>query len=233
MMIHANVLEAARRTGVTKLLYLGSSCIYPRLARQPISESELLQGELEPTNEAYALAKIAGIKMCSSYRSQYGCDFISAMPTNLYGPNDNFDLQGSHVLPALIRKFHEAKLQGLPEVMIWGTGSPLREFLHVDDLADACIFLMDNYTDPDHINVGTGEDLAIRDLAYTVRDIVYPEAELVFDTSRPDGTPRKVLDVSRLEELGWKSTINLRDGIESTYQWFLDNYGTGEIRGAA
>jgi len=233
MMIHANVLEAARRTGVTKLLYLGSSCIYPRMAHQPIAEEQLLQGELEPTNEAYALAKITGIKMCSSYRSQYDCNFISAMPTNLYGPNDNFDLVGSHVLPALIRKFHEAKLQDYPEVMIWGTGSPLREFLHVDDLADACVFLMDNYEDSEHINVGTGDDLPIRDLAQIVRDIVYPEAELVFDTSRPDGTPRKVLDVGRLERLGWKSTINLRDGIESTYRWFLENYESGEIRGAA
>ena len=233
MMIHANVLEAARRTGVRKLLYLGSSCIYPRMASQPIAEHQLLQGELEPTNEAYALAKISGIKMCSSYRTQYGCDFISAMPTNLYGPNDNFDLQGSHVLPALIRKFHEAKLEGRKEVMIWGTGSPLREFLHVDDLADACIFLMDNYDDPEHINVGTGDDLPIRELAYIVRDIVHPEGELVFDTSRPDGTPRKVLNVEKLEKLGWKSSINLRDGIESTYKWFLEMSESGEIRGAA
>ena len=233
IMIHANVLEAARRVGVTKLLYLGSSCIYPRMAMQPIAEHQLLQGELEPTNEAYALAKISGIKMCSSYRSQYGSNFISAMPTNLYGPNDNFDLKGSHVLPALIRKFHEAKLEGRSEVMIWGTGSPLREFLHVDDLADACLFLMDNYDDNEHINVGTGDDLAIRDLALTVRDIVHPEGELVFDTSRPDGTPRKVLDVSKLETLGWKAQINLRDGIESTYMWFLEQYAAGQIRGAA
>ena len=233
MMIHANVLEAARRTGVTKLLYLGSSCIYPRMAMQPIAEHQLLQGELEPTNEAYALAKIAGIKMCSSYRAQYGCNFISAMPTNLYGPNDNFDLQGSHVLPALIRKFHEAKTAPHKEVVVWGTGSPLREFLHVDDLADACIFLMDNYDDEEHINVGTGEDLAIRELAQIVRDIVCPEAELVFDTSRPDGTPRKVLDVSRLEELGWKAQMNLRDGIETTYSWFVEQAEHGQIRGAA
>ena len=233
MMIHANVLEAARRTGVAKLLYLGSSCIYPRMAMQPIAEHQLLQGELEPTNEAYALAKIAGIKMCSSYRTQYGCNFISAMPTNLYGPNDNFDLKGSHVLPALIRKFHEAKNAEHKEVIVWGTGSPLREFLHVDDLADACLFLMDYYDDDEHINVGTGEDLAIRELAQLVRDVVCPEAELVFDTSRPDGTPRKVLDVSRLEKLGWKAKLNLRDGIETTYAWFVEQYEQGQIRGAA
>lgn len=233
IMIHANVLEAAHRVGVTKLLYLGSSCIYPRMAMQPIAEHQLLQGELEPTNEAYALAKITGIKMCSSYRSQYGCNFISAMPTNLYGPNDNFDLHGSHVLPALIRKFHEAKLTGAREVVVWGTGSPLRELLHVDDLADACVFLMDNYDSDEHINVGTGDDLPIRELAMIVRDIVYPSAELIFDTSRPDGTPRKVLDVSRLEQMGWKAGVNLRDGIESTYDWFLREYESGSVRGAA
>lgn len=233
IMIHANVLEAARRTEVTKLLYLGSSCIYPRMAMQPIAEHQLLQGELEPTNEAYALAKISGIKMCSSFREQYGCDFISAMPTNLYGPNDNFDLKGSHVLPALIRKFHEAKLEGRTEVVVWGTGSPLREFLHVDDLADACLFLMENYDEAEHINVGTGDDLPIRDLAMIVRDIVHPRGELIFDTSRPDGTPRKVLDVSRIEKLGWKAKVNLREGIESTYRWFLDEYDSGRIRGAA
>ena len=232
MMIHANVLEAARRVEVTKLLYLGSSCIYPRMSMQPIAEHQLLQGSLEPTNEAYALAKISGIKMCASYRSQYGCDYISAMPTNLYGPNDNFDLQGSHVLPALIRKFHEAKLSGASEVVIWGTGSPLREFLHVDDLADACMFLMDHYNDAEHINVGTGDDLAIRDLAQMIRDVVYPEAELFFDTTKPDGTPRKVLDVSRLENLGWKASVNLREGIEATYGWFLEQYEVGQYRGA-
>lgn len=232
IMIHANVLEAARRVDTTKLLYLGSSCIYPRMAKQPISEQQLLQGELEPTNEAYALANISGIKMCSSYRSQYGCNFISAMPTNLYGPNDNFDLVGSHVLPALIRKFHEAKIEGRREVVVWGTGSPLREFLHVDDLADACVYLMNNYEDSEHINVGTGDDLPIRDLAMMVRDTVFPSAELVFDSSRPDGTPRKVLDVSRLEDLGWKAQINLRDGIESTYKWFLEHYAIGDLRGA-
>ncbi len=233
IMIHANVLEAARRVNVTKLLYLGSSCIYPRMSMQPIAEHQLLQGALEPTNEAYALAKISGIKMCSSYRSQYGCNFISAMPTNLYGPNDNFDLKGSHVLPALIRKFHEAKQIGSDEVVVWGTGSPLREFLHVDDLADACLFLMDNYEDSEHINVGTGDDLPIRDLANVIREIVYPECELVFDTTRPDGTPRKVLDVGRLEKLGWKAQTNLREGIEATYQWFLEQYDSGQVRGAA
>ncbi len=233
LMIHANVLEAARRVDVTKLLYLGSSCIYPRLSHQPIAEHQLLQGQLEPTNEPYALAKIAGIKMCSSYRTQYGCNFISAMPTNLYGPNDNFDLQGSHVLPALIRKFHEAKVTGSDEVVVWGTGSALREFLHVDDLADACVFLMDNYEEAGHINVGTGDDLSIRALAEIIRDTVHPDAQLRFDSSKPDGTPRKVLDVSRIESMGWKASTNLRDGIESTYAWFLEHYDAGDLRGAA
>ncbi|MEM9656595.1 MAG: GDP-L-fucose synthase [Actinomycetota bacterium] len=223
LMIHCSVIEAAHRVESTqKLLYLGSSCIYPRHANQPITEEELLTGELEPTNEAYALAKIAGIKMCSTYRQQYGRNFISAMPTNLYGPNDNFDLTSSHVLPALMRKFHEAKVSGEPSVEIWGTGSPMREFLHVDDLAEACLFLMDNYDDAGHINVGTGEDLPISDLAGLVRDVVYPQAQLDFDTSKPDGMPRKVLDTSRINALGWKPTIELRDGIEDTYRWFLE-----------
>lgn len=221
MMIHGTVVEAAHRYGTRKLLYLGSSCIYPRHAAQPIKESELLTGPLEPTNEWYAIAKIAGIKLCQAYRKQYGCDFISAMPTNLYGPNDNFDLNSSHVLPALIRKFHDAKLSGATEVEIWGTGSPMREFLHVDDLADACVFLMENYEDDDHINIGTGVDLAIRELAELVGSIVHPHATLRFDTSKPDGTPRKVLDVSRLTELGWSANIALDDGIRSTYEWFL------------
>ena len=221
MMIHATVVQAAHEFDVTKLLYLGSSCIYPREASQPITEEQLLTGALEPTNESYAIAKIAGIKLCQSYRRQYGDNFISAMPTNLYGPNDNFDLSSSHVLPALIRKFHDAKLAGAPTVEIWGTGSPMREFLHVDDLADACLFLMDNYEDDTHINVGTGEDQTIRVLAELVRDIVYPAAELVFDTSKPDGMPRKVLDVSKLRRLGWQPTLDLRTGIESTYEWFL------------
>jgi GDP-L-fucose synthase len=223
MMIHATVVHASHLFDVRKLLYLGSSCIYPRLATQPITEDQLLTGPLEPTNEAYALAKIAGIKLCASYNEQYGCDFVSAMPTNLYGPNDNFDLQSSHVLPALIRKFDDARAEGRTEVEIWGTGSALREFLHVDDLADACLFLLRNYDGPGHINVGSGEDLSIRALAELIRDIVHPEAELVFDTSKPDGTPRKVLDVSRLDALGWSSSIGLRDGIETTYQWYLAN----------
>lgn len=232
-MIHANCIEAARRSDVTKLLYLGSSCIYPRLAHQPIDEGQLLQGELEVTNEAYALAKISGIKMCNSYREQYGCSFISAMPTNLYGPNDNFDLAGSHVLPALIRKFHDAREAERPDVVVWGTGSALREFLHVDDLAHACEYLMLEYDEPNHINVGTGQDLSIRALAETIRSIVYPEANLIFDTSKPDGTPRKVLDVTKLEQLGWKAQIQLIEGIESTYAWFLANYDSGQLRGAA
>ncbi|MGD0287258.1 MAG: GDP-L-fucose synthase [Acidimicrobiales bacterium] len=231
MMIHGTVVHASHLYDVTKLLYLGSSCIYPRQATQPITEDQLLTGPLEPTNEAYALAKIAGIKLCSSYRAQYGSNFISAMPTNLYGPNDNFDLNSSHVLPALIRKFHDAKVGAAPEVEIWGTGSPMREFLHVDDLADACLFLMEHYEEKGHINVGTGEDLSIRALAELVRDVVYPGAKLVFDTSKPDGMPRKLLDVSKLRSLGWSPTIGLEDGIRSTYQWFLDALKTNEVRG--
>jgi GDP-L-fucose synthase len=223
MMIHGTVVEAARRFETRKLLYLGSSCIYPRLANQPITEEELLTGTLEPTNEAYAIAKIAGIKLCEAYRAQYGCNFISAMPTNLYGPGDNFDLTSSHVLPALIRKFHEAKLAGSDEVPIWGTGSAQREFLHVDDLADACVYLMEHYEDASHINVGTGEDLAIRSLAELVGSIVHPSARLAFDPSKPDGTPRKLLDVSRLRALGWQHRIELAEGIASTYDWFLDH----------
>lgn len=229
LMIHGTVVHAAHNTGTKKLLYLGSSCIYPRHAAQPIVEGELLTGPLEPTNEGYALAKIAGIKLCSTYRRQYGDDFISAMPTNLYGPGDNYDLAASHVIPALIRKFHEAKNADGTEVEIWGSGSAMREFLHVDDLAEACLFLMDHYSDEEHVNVGTGEDLSIADLAATVREVVYPEAELVFDTSKPDGTPRKVLDVSKLHELGWKHSIGLRDGLQASYQWFLDHYD--EARG--
>ena len=228
LMIHATVVHAAYREGVRKLLYLGSSCIYPRECPQPMKEECLLTGPLEPTNEPYAVAKIAGIKLCQAYRHQYGCDFISAMPTNLYGPNDNFDLTSSHVLPALIRKFHDAKADGRGEVVIWGTGSPRREFLHVDDLADACLFIMEYYDRDLHINVGTGEDLSILELAEMVRDVVFPEAGLTFDTSKPDGTPRKLLDVSRLQGLGWHHRISLRDGIAATYQWFLDHHA--EIR---
>lgn len=225
LMIHATVVHAAHQTGSTKLLYLGSSCIYPRMATQPITEDQLLTGPLEPTNEGYALAKIAGIKLCQTYRTQYGSDFISAMPTNLYGPGDNFDLESSHVIPALMRKFHDAKLAGRGEVEIWGTGSAMREFLHVDDLASACLFLMEHYSGAEHVNVGTGIDLSIRALAEAVRDVIYPKAELVFDTSKPDGTPRKVLDVSKLHALGWKHSVELRDGLATTYQWFLDQHG--------
>ncbi len=232
MMIHGTVVHAAHEYDVKKLLYLGSSCIYPRQATQPITEDQLLTGPLEPTNEWYAIAKISGIKLCQAYRRQYGCDFISAMPTNLYGPNDNFDLTSSHVLPALIRKFHDARTSADPEVEIWGTGSPMREFLHVDDLADACLFLMENYSDDSHINVGTGVDLSIRDLAEKVRDVVCPEATLRFDTSKPDGTPRKVLDVTKLNDLGWSPSIDLDTGIRTTYQWFLDQQAVhADLRG--
>jgi GDP-L-fucose synthase len=224
MMIHATVVHAAHLFDVRRLLYLGSSCIYPREAPQPMREDALLTGPLEPTNEPYALAKIAGIKLCQSYRRQYGRDFISAMPTNLYGPNDNFDLTASHVLPALMRKFHDAKAAGNPEVVVWGSGSPRREFLHVDDLADACVFLMEQYGDAEHINVGTGIDLSIRELAEMIREIVYPAARLVFDASKPDGPPRKLLDVRRLHALGWRHRIELHEGIEATYAWFLEHH---------
>jgi GDP-L-fucose synthase len=223
MLIHATVVHAAHQFGVKKLLYLGSSCIYPRDCAQPMTEEQLLTGALEPTNESYAIAKIAGIKLCEAYRKQYGDDFISAMPTNLYGPNDNFDLASSHVIPALMRKFHDAKVAGEREVVIWGTGTPRREFLHVDDLADACVFLMKHYDGPQHINVGTGEDLSICELAQMVGAAVYPAAKLTFDTTKPDGMPRKLLDVSRLHALGWRHRIGLREGIASTYNWFLEN----------
>ena len=235
LMIHATVVHAAYQIGVKKLLYLGSSCIYPRQANQPIIESELLAGPLEPTNEGYALAKITGIKLCQTYRRQYGCNFISAMPTNLYGPGDNFDLSGGHVLPAMIRKFHESKVEGRTTVEIWGSGSPLREFLHVDDLADACTFLMEHYSGDDHINVGTGIDVSIRTLAEMVAEIVHPEARLVFDRSKPDGTPRKLLNVDRLESLGWQASVPLHEGIRSTYTWYLAQLepGGGGLRGVA
>ncbi len=223
MMIHATVVHAAHLYGTRKLLYLGSSCIYPRLADQPISEDALLTGTLEPTNEAYAIAKIAGIKLCQSYRHQYGCNFISAMPTNLYGPGDNFDLQSGHVLPALMRKFHEAKVAGDPQVVIWGTGQPRREFLHCDDLAECCLFLMESYESDEPINIGTGIDLRISELAETLRGVIYPEAELIFDSDKPDGMPRKVLDVSRVHDIGWTHRIELQEGIEATYAWFLEN----------
>ena len=230
LMIHSTVVQAAHRTGVDKLLYLGSSCIYPRHADQPITEEALLTGPLEPTNEGYALAKIAGIKLCETYRRQYGDDFISAMPTNLYGPGDNFDLEGGHVLPALMRRFHEAREAGDDSVTGWGTGTARREFLHVDDLADACLFLMDRYSEAGHVNVGTGVDLTIRELAETVRDLVHPEGELVFDTSRPDGMPRKVLDVSRLTDLGWTATTSLAEGLGDTYRWYLEAAERGVLR---
>jgi GDP-L-fucose synthase len=234
MMIHATVVHAAHLFGAKKLLYLGSSCIYPREAPQPMREEHLLTGPLEATNEWYAISKIAGIKLCQAYRKQYGSDFISAMPTNLYGPRDNFDLASSHVLPAMIRKFHDAKAEGRREVTIWGTGTPRREFLHVDDLADACLFLMRHYNDAIHINVGTGEDLTIRELAEMVREIVHPQAVIVQDTSKPDGTPRKLLDMSRLHALGWRHRIGLREGIASAYEWFVANVqGAGAGEGQA
>jgi GDP-L-fucose synthase len=227
MMIHATVVQSAHLYGATKLLYLGSSCIYPRECAQPIKEEYLLTGPLEPTNEPYAIAKIAGIKLCESFRRQYGSNFVAAMPTNLYGPNDNFDLMSSHVLPALIRKFHDAKIDGASEVVVWGTGTPKREFLHTDDLADACVYLMRHYQgDSSHINVGTGIDQSIGDLALMVRDIVHPDARLVFDTTKPDGSPRKLLDVSRLHALGWRHRISLRDGLAAVYDWFLEHHDT-------
>jgi len=223
LMIHGTVVHSAHETNVRKLLYLGSSCIYPRDAAQPITEDELLTGPLEATNEWYAIAKIAGIKLCQAYRRQYGSDFISAMPTNLYGPGDNFDLDSSHVIPALIRKFHDAKHRGdANEVEVWGTGSAFREFLHVDDLAAACLYLMEHYSDDSHINVGTGVDLSIKELAETIRGVVNPDAQLVWDSSKPDGTPRKLLDVTRLRSLGWSPSIALADGLATTYQWYLD-----------
>jgi GDP-L-fucose synthase len=220
LMIHATIVEASRIHRVKRLLYLGSSCIYPRACAQPIREEYLLSGPLEPTNEPYAIAKISGIRLCQAYRRQYGCDFISAMPTNLYGPRDNFDLTSSHVLPAIMRKFHDARLAGASTATVWGTGRPRREFLHVDDLADACLFLMEHYDGEEHINVGTGEDLSIRELAEMIRAVVAPEVGIGFDDSKPDGMPRKLLDVGRLHDLGWRHRIELGDGIASTYDWF-------------
>ena len=220
LMIEANVIEAARIAGVAKLLFLGSSCIYPRLAAQPIGEDALLTGPLEPTNEWYAIAKIAGIKLCQAYRRQFGCDFISAMPTNLYGPGDNYDLASSHVLPALLRKVHEVKLAGAPSITLWGTGTPLREFLHVDDLADACIFLLQRYSDEGHVNVGSGHDLSIRDLASLVCRVVGFEGKIEHDLTKPDGTPRKLMDSGRLAAMGWQSGISLEQGIAGVYRSF-------------
>jgi len=224
LMIHCTVVDAAYQHRVRKLLYLGSSCVYPREAPQPMREEHLLSGPLEATNEAYAISKIAGIKLCAAYKRQHGCNFVSAMPTNLYGPGDNFDLESSHVLPALMRRFHEAKLEGETELTVWGTGRARREFMHVDDLADACLHVMRHYDDEEHINIGTGQELTIREVAELVRDIIHPGAELRFDSSRPDGTPRKLLDVSRQEELGWKSRIELREGLKTTYDWLVEHY---------
>ena len=217
LQIQNNVIHQAWKNGAKKLLFLGSSCIYPKLAPQPLNEDYLLTGLLEPTNEPYAIAKIAGIKMCDAYRSQYGCNFISVMPTNLYGSNDNYDLKNSHVLPALIRKFHEAKINDQPEVIVWGSGTPRREFLHADDMADACVFLMKNYNEPGLINIGIGEDLSIKELSEMIKDITGYNGKIVFDSSKPDGTPRKLMDVSKLSSLGWKATVELKAGIEKTY----------------
>ncbi|MEP6612623.1 MAG: GDP-L-fucose synthase [Mucilaginibacter sp.] len=231
LQIQNNVIHNAYLTGVKKLMFLGSSCIYPKLAPQPLKEEYLLTGLLEPTNEPYAIAKIAGIKMCDAYRAQYGCNFISVMPTNLYGYNDNYHPQNSHVLPALVRRFHEAKEQGVPEVVIWGTGSPMREFLFADDLAEACYYLMQNYDEEGLVNIGTGEDISIKDLALLIKSIVGYNGELRFDTTKPDGTPRKLMDVSKLHGKGWKHTIELSEGIKLAYQDFLTKQT--EVRGAA
>lgn len=228
LMIATNVINAAHQNGVKKLLNLGSSCIYPRLAPQPLKEEYLLTGPLEETNRAYAVAKIAAIELCDHYRTQYGADFISGMPTNLYGPGDNFDLKNSHVLPALMRKMIEAKERNAPTVEIWGSGTPLREFLYVDDLADACLFLMQNVSEPGPINIGTGTDLSIRDLAELIAQVVGYEGDLAFDASKPDGTPRKLMDVSRLAELGWKAQTDLKSGIEKTLAWYREQSGTLE-----
>ncbi|HEC05344.1 MAG TPA: GDP-L-fucose synthase [Thiolapillus brandeum] len=229
LMMEANVVDAAYRSEVKKLLALGSTCIYPRMAPQPLKEEYLLSGPLESTNEWYAVAKIAGIKLCQAYNRQHGCRFIAAMPTNLYGQGDNFDLEKSHVLPAMIRKFHEAKESGLPAVTLWGTGKALREFLHVDDLADACLFLMRNYDETDIVNIGVGKDISIASLAGLVREIIGFDGRIEYDTSKPDGTPRKLVDTTRINGLGWKPRIGLREGIEQTYQWYLGKIG--ELRG--
>ncbi|WP_304231816.1 GDP-L-fucose synthase [Jiulongibacter sediminis] len=223
LQIQNNVIHGAYLNKVKKLMFLGSSCIYPKLAPQPLKEDYLLTGLLEPTNEPYAIAKIAGIKMCEAYRDQYGCNFISVMPTNLYGPNDNYDLQNSHVLPAMIRKFHEAKMEGKPEVELWGTGKPMREFLHADDLAEACVYLMENYSESQLVNIGTGVDVTIKELAETIQKTVGYEGKINWNTDKPDGTPRKLMDVSKLNGLGWKHTIDLKEGIEKVYEDFKNN----------
>ena len=224
LMIQNNVIKAAHDYKVKKLLFLGSTCIYPKMAPQPIREEYLLTGALEETNEAYAVAKIAGLEMCKFFKRQYGDNFISCMPTNLYGPNDNFDLKSSHVLPALIRKFHEAKVNGSDTVEVWGTGTPLREFIYVDDMADACVFLMENYDGEQHVNIGTGEEVSIRQLAEAIKEVVGFEGELVFNTDMPDGTPRKLTTVDKLHGLGWKHKVSLNEGIRLAYEWFLENY---------
>jgi len=224
LVIQTNVIHASYLSGVKKLLFLGSSCIYPRLAPQPIKEEYLLTGELEPTNEAYAMAKLAGLKMCQAYNFQYGCNFISVMPTNLYGPNDNFDLNSSHVLAALLRKFYEAKVKQQQKVIIWGTGKPRREFLYVDDFADACLFLMQNYNGSQPINVGTGTDLTIKDLAFLIKEIVQFKGDIEFDLTKPDGMPQKLLDISKITKLGWRPQTSLKKGIAMTYHWFTSNY---------
>jgi GDP-L-fucose synthase len=231
--IEVSVIEAARRLGVSKLMLLGSSCIYPRMAPQPIPEDALLTGPLEPTNEWYAIAKIAGIKLCQAYRRQYGCDFISVMPTNLYGPGDNFDPEGSHVVPGLMRKMHDAKQANATEIVAWGTGTPMREFLHVDDMADACVHLMKTYSDDGHVNVGTGEDVTIRELTEAVRDVVGFKGAIRFDTTKPDGTPRKLLDVAKLRALGWQARIPLAQGLAGTYAWFGEHYAQARLGSAA
>ena len=223
LMIECNVIHASYQNKVRKLLFLGSSCIYPKLSPQPIKEEYLLSGYLEPTNEAYAIAKISGIELCKFYREQYGCDFISVMPTNLYGPNDNFHLENSHVLPALIRKFHEAKINNYDKVVVWGTGKARREFLYVDDLAEACIFLMKEYSGETHLNIGTGMDLEIKELAEIIKNIVNYKGEIVYDFLKPDGTPQKLLDVSKINKIGWKAKTDLLDGITKTYQWYVNN----------
>ena len=224
LMIQNNVIKAAHDFEVKKLLFLGSTCIYPKMAPQPIKEEYLLTGALEETNEAYAIAKIAGLEMCKFFKRQYGDNFISCMPTNLYGPNDNFDLKNSHVLPALIRKFHEAKVNNSEVVEVWGTGTPLREFLYVDDMADSCVFLMKNYDGEQHVNIGTGEEVSIKELAETIKEVVGFEGELVFNTDMPDGTPRKLTTVDKLHGLGWKHKVSLNEGIKLAYNWFLENY---------
>ena len=226
--IQNNIIHGSYLNKVKKLMFLGSSCIYPKLAPQPLKESYLLSGYLEPTNEPYAIAKIAGIKMCEAYRAQYGCNFISVMPTNLYGTNDNYDLVNSHVLPAMIRKFHEAKEKGASEMTLWGTGSPMREFLHADDLAEACLFLMENYNESELVNIGTGEDVTIENLAALVKQIIGFQGDIVWDTAKPDGTPRKLMDVSKLHGLGWHHKIALEDGIKLAYQDFLKLTETGK-----